>query len=1016
MTEEERAPRGEWLELTGRRVVVHAAKGSFAASRARTELEEAERAVGALEDVLQPPQDRRGGRVDVYLADPVDSAADTAAPEAAAPGQAFGDGGLVRIVHPELPALPVAWPLARVAIARWFGEAAAEAPLLVNGAAGLAAARTGSGPSVREADAAVYEQLMQATGAGAGGGMGMGGPMTMGAPASAPPSADGERPSGPPSIFPRLQPAAPGDAVDAPDPVATSFVGYLITSFGAEAFAQFLAGYDAAKRDESALSAFRQTLAALEEGWIGWLMKGGSGAQGLSSLFRFLTPLLLRYRWRLVEVAVWMAVGLAVTAAFPLLVRRLIDGPVADGDARGLLVLTVALLALPLVNFLAGIRRVYAEAVVRYRVGADLEERTFAHLQRLPHAFYGEARVGDVMSRLSQDLFIVREGLSQFASLFMALQAVVAIAVIFYMSVWMGLALLAMIPVFGATYFLLGGRVGQAGYAQQEAQGEVAATAQENLSAHAVVKAYGLEQRAVATYQGRVRAFVKAGLRTSLIMAAFESAVTLTAMLMTVLVIALGGYLVITGAFGVGTLVAFMTLLPSLFAPITSLAVALQMLQLANASLTRVRELLDAPVDIADSPGAVELPRLSREIVLENVTFGYDPAHPIFQEFSLRILAGRSVAIVGPSGSGKSTIANLLLRFWDPDEGRVLFDGHDLRDVTVSSLRGQIGLVFQETFVFDTTVRENIRLGRLDATDDEVAAAAEAARLTDWIRSLPAGYETLLGERGVRMSGGQRQRLAIARALLRDPPVLVLDEATSALDAQTEAGILATLAEVAKGRTTISITHRLSLAATADRIVVLEGGRLVEEGTHDELVGAGGLYARLYEEQTSHVVGDGRRPAIRVDRLRHIPLLAGLGNDALAAVAELLVLERFGADEVVARQGEPADRLFLIDRGQVDVVVERNGYERRVNTLNDGEFFGEMALISDQPRVATVKTTMPTDTYTLSRHDLRDLMGRERSVRDELTATIGRRRSALRAALSAVEPRDRAGATVSGGS
>jgi ATP-binding cassette subfamily B protein len=288
-----------------------------------------------------------------------------------------------------------------------------------------------------------------------------------------------------------------------------------------------------------------------------------------------------------------------------------------------------------------------------------------------------------------------------------------------------------------------------------------------------------------------------------------------------------------------------------------------QTIQRAAGSLARITELLDEPLTIADGPDAVPLAPVHHELRLERVSFGYDD-RPVLRDLSLTIPAGQHVAIVGPSGAGKSTLLNLLLRFWDPTEGRVLVDGQDLRDLQVASLREQIGVVLQDPFIFDTTLRENIALGRPDATDAEIVAAARGARLHEYITSLPAGYDTVVGERGVRMSGGQRQRLAIARALLRQPSLLILDEPTSALDAQTEREILDTLTELAQGRTTISITHRLSLAATADRIFVLADGRLVEQGSHAELVRAGGLYRRMYDEQTSHLT---RGPA--QDELGH---------------------------------------------------------------------------------------------------------------------------------------------------
>jgi ABC-type multidrug transport system fused ATPase/permease subunit len=664
------------------------------------------------------------------------------------------------------------------------------------------------------------------------------------------------------------------------------------------------------------------------------------------------------------------------------------------------LLVALSLLGLYLGDAVVGLRLSYVEGAVNLRVLADLKERMFAHLQHLSHSYYTEARVGDVMVRLSQDIASIQEALAEFAgtALFMLLSAFAALGTLIYMNVWMGLLVLLAFPLMVVVYILLGTRAARLSYARQQEEGRVASIAQETLSAQGVVKAYGLEEHALGRYRARLAALVKVSLRMNLIVAALNAAVTFAFRFMTLLVIGVGGYLVITGHFTLGTLVAFLAVLPLIFSPITMVAVALQSLQTAAGSMVRVTELLDEQPAIVDAPDAVPMPPSRGDVALEHVTFGYDPDRPVLHDLDLTVPAGGNVAIVGPSGSGKSTVANLLLRFWDPQQGAVRYDGRDARDVTLESLRGQIGLVFQDTFVFDTTVRENIGLGRPGATDAEIRAAAEGARLDGWLATLPAGYDTLLGERGVRMSGGQRQRLAIARALLRDPRVLVLDEATSALDTRTEAAILESLAEAARGRTTITITHRLALAAAADRIFVLDQGRLVESGSHGELLASGGLYSRLHAEQTG---GDGRL-GLPLDRLRRIPLLAHLDDDRLATVSRQLVLERFGAGEIVARQGDEGERFYVVARGQVDVLLEHDGHVQRMSTLDEGDFFGEMALLGDGFRSATVRTAAASDIYSLSRQDLRALTEREPAIAAALSAAVAERRRALDDAVAAV--------------
>jgi ABC-type multidrug transport system fused ATPase/permease subunit len=383
---------------------------------------------------------------------------------------------------------------------------------------------------------------------------------------------------------------------------------------------------------------------------------------------------------------------------------------------------------------------------------------------------------------------------------------------------------------------------------------------QQYLTAHAVIKAFRLEEKTLSDYRSRIKALQKSKLQLAVLSALTDLSEDTATALAQLVIFGVGGYLVIRDGgrgLGVGDLAALLVLAKNIFSPIASLAGIGQTMQQATGAMERVSELFNEPITIRDLPDAKPLSPLDTTIQLENVTFRYGGDRAALNSVTLAIPAGMHVAIVGPSGSGKSSTLNLLMRFWDPEEGRILFDGQDLRSVTLSSLREQIGLVFQETFIFDTTLRENIRIGRPSATDEEIVSAAKAARLDAFIDTLPDGYDTIPGENGARMSVGQKQRIAIARAYLRNPRLLILDEATSALDTQTEAGILETLRELVKGRTTISVTHRIAQAATADLIIVLDTGQVVEQGAHATLMNAGGLYQRLYEEATIRPIMQG---------------------------------------------------------------------------------------------------------------------------------------------------------------
>jgi ATP-binding cassette subfamily B protein len=334
------------------------------------------------------------------------------------------------------------------------------------------------------------------------------------------------------------------------------------------------------------------------------------------------------------------------------------------------------------------------------------------------------------------------------------------------------------------------------------------------------------------------------------------------------------------------------------------------------------------------------------------------------------------VAFVGPSGSGKSTLLNLLPRFYEPTHGRIAFDGHDMAQATQASLRAQLGAVFQENFLFNTSIRENIRLSRADATDQMVEAAARAAEIHDLIISLPQDYDSNVGEAGGRLSGGQRQRIAIARAILRDPAILLLDEATSALDPATESAINGTLTRLGQGRTVIAVTHRLRAAAGADQIFVFQGGVLVEQGTHHALLAQTGLYRQLWQKQAGFDISDdGRQARVEPQRLRQMSLFAAISIEDLATVADQFASEYYAANETIFAQGDSGDHFYMLVRGQVAVMVaDAGGRERQIEILEDGDHFGEMALLTDKPRNASIKTLTPCVVISLGRRQFERLV------------------------------------------
>ena len=981
----------QWSPHVGSRAVVHAAYGSFAETIADRELSDIERVIVELESIFKPQSPEQFGRVEVYLTDPVPEAPgvlNVSGDGSGTPSADFiGANGIVRFARAE-GSPPVAGVVTRLLVHRWFGEAAATADPFIEGIAGLVAARTGTGPGLAQ----ITERLRN--------------DVESGKPVSV------------------LAPAEGDGQVDAVGLwyARTSFVAYLVEATNQDALGEFLRRYQPDRRDEAVGAVFHQPLGALEEDWLGEATES-RGDETIMSHLKFLAPLMKPYIWRYMEVILYMAVSVLTTLMLPLVsgcvvssLSRSAGGPgaaepsgfcgvIAPTLTTGrVIVIALGLIVLNVIDNAILMRRTQVEMRIFKSIGMSLQERMFARLQRLSHRFYGKARVGDLMSRLSDDLKALEDAMMEVfgSGVLNILTSASAATAALLNAPLVAVIILLLIPAFVLTHKVLGGRIAKSGYEVQKRTGEVQEAAQENLSAHAVVKAFGLEDRETANYARRLQASLKSLMRTMLLGQLFGSTISVVVAIAQVGVLGIGSILVINGTIDdPGTIVTLLLLLPSVFIPITSLTEVGETLEEASGSMIRASEIFKEPIDIEDAAGARPADPLQKKIVFGDVTFGYEPQRPILKNLNLTIPAGKSIALVGPSGSGKSTIVNLLMRFWDPDGGRITFDGHDMRQVTVASLRGQMGIVFQDTFIFNTTVRENIAIGRLDASDEEVRAAAEAARLQEFVSSMPAGYDSVLGERGVRMSGGQRQRLAIARALLRNPNILILDEATSALDARTEAEILDTLKDVTRNRTTVTITHRLAMAAAADIIFVLEKGSLVEQGSHDELVSAGGLYQKLYEEQTAHVTTR-PRVAIETARLRTVPLFANLSEEVLTNLAGQLMPDKFASGDDIVSQGDRGDKLFLIMRGEVEVLVDDESGERRVNTLKEGDYFGEYALLTGEDRTATVRAMSPVEVAWLDQRDFFDLLENEAPLRDGISEIIKDRTAAYAAAAEAV--------------
>jgi ABC-type multidrug transport system fused ATPase/permease subunit len=493
----------------------------------------------------------------------------------------------------------------------------------------------------------------------------------------------------------------------------------------------------------------------------------------------------------------------------------------------------------------------YLMTVAGQKVLLTLRTQILQRIQSLSLKFFDQREAGDLMSRLVNDTQVVNDVFSQSIVRLLSMSLLLlSIAVTMIVSNWLlALAGLAVLPVMLAATSLFAKRARTAFRKTRETIGDVSSELQENISGVREVQAFARERENVAEFQQVNRRNRDANVQAQTLTSAFSPALDIISVTALALVLGVGGYMVLRGWATVGTIVAYMTFVRRFYRPVQAISSIWTQFQSALAGAERIFELIDTQPDIVDAPDAAVLPPAEGRISFEGVHFGYKPEEPVLQNINFVAEPGQTVALVGPTGAGKTSIVSLLMRFYDVLQGRITVDGHDLRQVTHDSLRGQMSIVLQDTFLFSGTVMDNIRYGRLEATDEQVIAAAKQANAHDFIARLPEGYETDIGERGHNLSQGQRQLLSIARAILADPRILILDEATSSVDTRTELLIQKALDELLQGRTSIVIAHRLSTIRNADQVLVLDRGEIVERGTHSSLMAQEGRYYELYMSQ-----------------------------------------------------------------------------------------------------------------------------------------------------------------------
>lgn len=557
------------------------------------------------------------------------------------------------------------------------------------------------------------------------------------------------------------------------------------------------------------------------------------------------------YMHRLLFAMVCTIMAAAGNLYIPWIIKDMIDEVLADKNGTMLNWIAASIIAIFIVRGLFWYGQNYLMSYVGQSVIIDIRAAVFKKLQRLSVSFYDKNKTGTIMSYVTNDVnalqsAMVENTIEMITEGFILIGSVVAMI---YLDWRLTLFTVCTFPVVLWFMEFFGKKIRKTGGRIQECTADITSVLQESVASARVIKSFVREDYEVDRFDVENKANFRANMKNAQLMATLTPVVELVAAIGVTMIIWYGGNNVINGTITAGSLVAFLTYAVNISNPIKRLTRVIGNIQKALAAAQRVFMIIDMPEEIAESRDAKQLPEVSGKVEFQNVSFAYNDKGNVITDLSFSVKPGEVIAIVGPSGAGKSTIANLLPRFYDVNKGDIKIDGHSVREVTLDSLREQVGIVPQETMLFNGSVYNNILYGRLDATKKEIEAAAKAANAHDFIMQLTDGYETKLGDRGVNLSGGQRQRIAIARAILKNPRILILDEATSALDTESERVVQEALDRLMVGRTSFVIAHRLSTVKNADKILVLEKGNLVESGTHDELLALDGLYAHLYKIQ-----------------------------------------------------------------------------------------------------------------------------------------------------------------------
>ncbi|NOU69151.1 ATP-binding cassette domain-containing protein [Paenibacillus sp. LMG 31461] len=674
--------------------------------------------------------------------------------------------------------------------------------------------------------------------------------------------------------------------------------------------------------------------------------------------------------------------------------KYLVDEAFIPKNLHHFAIILIILIGTGFLNICASIGGEYALGNLGGQIIKKLRIELFTHLQRQSLPFHQTYRVGDLVTRFSADMGSVERVVRIAFPFFLkeALSVLLGLILLFSIEWKLTLAMLAgsMLMFIGPR--LLQGRAEVANIHYKEAQERFTNTIDEMVKGHKTIKSLHLQARFQERARKQVHELFSFGLKLQLTNSMMERLPLISLLILNGIMIGFGGYLIFHDMMTIGGFMAFFTLFLSVGQSGSNLAYIIPNLIDSNISFRRIREIMDHQPSVREVPHPLELPSSLPSIRMDDVTFGYNEESDQLRHVSLQIAAGSYVAFIGTSGSGKSTALQLLSRFYDPKQGSVSMDNYDIRTLSEASLRTQSTLVTQDTFLFNTTIRDNLLLDS-GASEDEMIEAAKQANIHDVIASWPDGYDTQVHHEGGSLSGGERQRLSIARALLRKPNILLLDEVTSALDPATEADINQLVDRLRSEKTIVSVTHRLSSVKNADCIYVFHDGRIVDSGTHHELLHKSNFYRSLWDKQFGfNLSEDGLYATVDMDRLAKLPFFEGIAPPLLKNIAMLFTTETCKEGENVVSEGDEGNKFYIIVRGKFEIIKRMpDGGERRVAVLQDGDHFGEIALLHNVPRNATVRAIGPSVLLSVRQEAFHRLMAEHPQILQSLEQTLQKR-------------------------